>query len=83
VRIDHRSYAEQGIPLEPQHKIGPAGARRAERGENAERRAEHDAIAKRNGEKIIAEPGVALDALTRQHSTFTKPKKSNLCLSLN
>lgn len=36
VRIDHRSYAEQGIPLEPQHKIGPAGARRAERGEDAE-----------------------------------------------
>jgi len=31
-RIDHRNYAEQGIPLEPQHKIGSAGARRAERG---------------------------------------------------
>ena len=72
VRIDHRSYAEQGIPLEPQHKIGPAGARRAERGEDAERAAEHDAIARRNGELIAADPSVALDALTRQHSTFTK-----------
>jgi len=71
-RIDHRSYAEQGIPLEPQHKIGPAGARRAERGEDAERRAEHDGIARRNGEQIAADPAVALDALTRQHSTFTK-----------
>ena len=71
-RIDHRSYAEQGIPLEPQHKIGPAGARRAERGENAERRAEHDGIARRNGERIAADPAVALDALTRQHSTFSK-----------
>ena len=71
-RIDHRSYAEQGIPLEPQHKIGPAGTRRAERGEDAERRAEHDGIARRNGERIAADPTVALDALTRQHSTFTK-----------
>ena len=71
-RIDHRSYAEQGIPLEPQHKIGPAGARRAERGEDAERRAEHDGIARRNGERIAEDPTVALDALTRQHSTFTK-----------
>jgi Ti-type conjugative transfer relaxase TraA len=72
MRIDHRSYAEQGIPLEPQHKVGPAGARRAERGEDAERRAEHDGIARRNGERIAADPVVALDALTRQHSTFTR-----------
>jgi len=71
-RIDHRSYAEQGIPLEPQHKIGPAGARRAERGEDAERKVEHDGIARRNGEQIAADPVVALDALTRQHSTFTR-----------
>ena len=72
VRIDHRSYAEQGIALEPQHKIGPAGARRAERGEDAERAAEHAAIARRNGERIAADPAVALEALTRQHSTFSK-----------
>jgi len=72
VRIDHRSYAEQGIPLEPQQKVGPAGSRRAERGEDAERRAEHDDIARRNGERIAADPVVALDALTRQHSTFSK-----------
>jgi len=71
-RIDHRSYAEQGIPLEPQHKVGPAGMRRAERGEDAERRDEHDDIARRNGERIAADPTVALDALTRQHSTFGK-----------
>ena len=77
IRIDHRSYAEQGIALEPQHKIGPAGSRRglrvgADREENAERAAEHREIARRNGEKIIAEPEVVLDAITRQHSTFTR-----------
>nr|MCU0256346.1 Ti-type conjugative transfer relaxase TraA [Vicinamibacterales bacterium] len=71
-RIDHRSHAAQGIGLEPQHKVGPAGQRRAERGEGAERRAEHDAIARRNGERIAAEPNLALDAITRQQSTFTR-----------
>ncbi|MCG7360601.1 Ti-type conjugative transfer relaxase TraA [Roseomonas sp. ACRSG] len=71
-RIDHRSLAAQGIPLEPQHKVGPAGMRRAERGEAAERRAEHDAIARRNGTRIMADPALALDALTRQQSTFTR-----------
>ena len=71
-RVDHRSLAVQGIPLEPQHKVGPAGQRRAARGEAAERRAEHDAIARRNGARIAAEPMVALDAITRQQSTFTR-----------
>ncbi|MBN9559161.1 MAG: Ti-type conjugative transfer relaxase TraA [Alphaproteobacteria bacterium] len=72
IRIDHRSYAEQGLALEPQHKIGPAGFRRSAREENAERAAEHIAIARRNGEKIIEDPGLVLDAITRQHSTFTR-----------
>jgi Ti-type conjugative transfer relaxase TraA len=72
ITIDHRSYAAQGIELEPQNKIGPAGARREARGEDAERAAEHEALARRNGERIIADPGLALAALTRQQSTFTR-----------
>ena len=70
-RVDHRTLEAQGIDLEPQHKIGPAGARRLDRGEDAERADDHREIARRNGEKIIAEPKVALGAITRQQSTFT------------
>jgi len=70
-RIDHRSLEAQAIELEPQNKIGPAGARRLDRGEDAERVADHRKIARRNGETIIAEPAVALDAITHQQSTFT------------
>jgi Ti-type conjugative transfer relaxase TraA len=70
-QVDHRTLEAQGIGLEPQHKIGPAGMRREERGEDAERALDHRDIARRNGEKIIAEPVVALDAITRQQSTFT------------
>ncbi len=71
-RIDHRSHAEHGLGLEPQNKIGPAGARRALRKEDAERAAEHRAIARRNGERLLAEPVLALEALTQQQSTFTR-----------
>jgi len=77
-RVDHRSHAERGLDLEPQHKIGPAGARRAARGEDAERAAEHRAIAWRNGERIAADPRLALDALTQQQSTFTRADLARL-----
>lgn len=71
-RIDHRSFVERGIELEPQDKIGPAGARREDRGEAAERAADHRAIARRNGELIAGNPHIALDAITHQQSTFTR-----------
>lgn len=70
-RIDHRSYEDQGIALEPQHKIGPAGMRRLDRGEDAERAEDHRRIARENGEKIVGDPRIALDGITRQQATFT------------
>jgi Ti-type conjugative transfer relaxase TraA len=41
-------------------------------GLEAERIAEHTEIARRNGERIIADPGIALDAITHNQATFTK-----------
>lgn len=70
-RIDHRSYVDQGIQLEPQHKIGPMGTRRLEEDEPHRRADDHLRIARENGEKIVADPSVALDAITRQQATFT------------
>lgn len=66
MRIDHRSYAAQGIELEPQHKIGTIAAR-----DRMARLADHQRIARENGERIYNDPSIALDALTRQQSTFT------------
>lgn len=71
-RIDHRSLEAQGIELEPQNKIGPAASRMAGHGLEAERIAEHAEIAQRNGERIIANPNIALEAITHQQATFTK-----------
>lgn len=70
-RIDHRSLEAQGIDLEPQDKIGPAASRMGGHGLEAERIDEHRAVAQRNGERIIANPNVALDAITHQQATFT------------
>jgi Ti-type conjugative transfer relaxase TraA len=70
-RIDHRSLEAQGIALEPQDKIGPAASRMGVRGLETERIEEHHAVAQRNGERIIANPNVALDAITHQQATFT------------
>jgi Ti-type conjugative transfer relaxase TraA len=70
-RIDHRSLEAQGIDLEPQHKIGPAASRIAGQGLESERLAEHHDIARANGEKLLANPALALDAITRQQATFT------------
>jgi Ti-type conjugative transfer relaxase TraA len=66
LRVDHRSLEAQGINLEAQSKIGPKEAQRA-----MARFAEHQALAMRNGERLLKEPEIALTAITRQQSTFT------------
>jgi Ti-type conjugative transfer relaxase TraA len=66
IRIDHRTLEAQGINLEPQSKIGPNVVQTS-----MARYAEHQALAARNGERILKDPTIALTALTRQQSTFT------------
>jgi Ti-type conjugative transfer relaxase TraA len=76
-RIDHRSLEAQGIALEPQSQIG-APARRIEdrgiagEGTAADRAELHREIARGNGMRIIADPSLALEAITQQQSTFTQ-----------
>jgi Ti-type conjugative transfer relaxase TraA len=68
IQIDHRSLEAQGIELEPQHKIGAASY---EMDGRSERLDDHARIARENGERIIANPQIAIDTITRQQSTFT------------
>ena len=72
-RIDHRSLEAQGIALEPQTQIGAPAQRIEGEGTEAADRAEmHREIARGNGDRIIADPSVGLDAITHQQSTFTR-----------
>ncbi len=71
-RIDHRNLEAQGIALEPQSQIGAPAHRIEHEGTEADRAKMHREIARGNGERIIADPSVALDAITHQQSTFTQ-----------
>lgn len=72
-RIDHRSLEAQGIGLEPQSQIGAPAQRIEGEGIDAADRADmHREIARNNGARIIADPSIALDAITHQQSTFTR-----------
>ena len=68
--MDHRSFAELGIDLAPQTKLGigkhVSEALKLERIEN------HREILKENGRRIIEDPTIALNHLTYHHATFTE-----------
>jgi len=75
VRIDHRTLEAQGIELTPGKKIGVGRERQAEESLPkyvADRVVAQERIARENGEAIIADPTVALNAITHQRATFTE-----------
>lgn len=57
--------------LEPQSKIGGPAQRMERQGQLADRAEIHREIARENGRRIIADPRLALDAITHQQATFT------------
>ena len=75
IRIDHRTLAAQGSDLVPGRKLG-LSAREAQSprlpASLAERVAEQREIAAENGRRILAQPGLALNALTHLQATFTE-----------
>ncbi len=71
-RIDHRSLEAQGIALEPQSQIGAPAQRIDGDGSPADRAELHREIARENGARIIANPSLALEAISHQQSTFTQ-----------
>lgn len=72
VRIDHRSYAEQGIDLIPQPKLGKSVSEMSERGLYVDRLTEMQAVQCQNQELIRQNPEIVLDYLTRYQTTFTR-----------
>jgi Ti-type conjugative transfer relaxase TraA len=72
IRIDHRSYREQGIELEPTRHLGRAVDEMRGRGEYAERALELEEVRERNARRIEQQPELVLEQLTRRQSTFTR-----------
>ena len=72
-RVDHRSFREQGIELVPGRKIGVSLDRQVAEDLPkylTERVLEQREIARENGDKIIADPTIALNAVTYNRATF-------------
>lgn len=69
---DSRSYADRGIELEGQPKHGATAQRMERQGMAADRTEEVLAAQRRNGAALLADPQIALDALTARHSTFSR-----------
>ncbi|WGF90990.1 Ti-type conjugative transfer relaxase TraA [Marinivivus vitaminiproducens] len=78
IRVDHRSYEQRGIGIEPQTKIGWVAERMEARGETSDRRTEHNERAARNGQTIADDPSTALSLLTQQQATFTRADLARL-----
>ena len=70
MRIDHRSFKDQGIELEPGIKIGTAARDGVQ--VVAQRRAEQAEIQRRNGEAIIAFPDIAINPISKERAAFTR-----------
>jgi Ti-type conjugative transfer relaxase TraA len=74
VRIDHRSYREQQLDLTPGVKIGVGKERQHTPdlpGFLADRVAEQQRVMGANGKEIIADPTIALKALSHSNATFS------------
>ena len=72
MHIDHRSYRDQGVELEPTSHLGKAVDEMRARGDYTERARRLEEVRERNAEKIEQKPEIVFDNLTRRQSTFTR-----------
>jgi Ti-type conjugative transfer relaxase TraA len=72
IRIDHRSYKDQGVRLEPTSHLGRAVDEMRARGEQPERFRQLEQVRERNALRIEQRPEIVFDNLTRRQSTFTR-----------
>jgi Ti-type conjugative transfer relaxase TraA len=72
IRIDHRSYEDQGIELIPQPKLGKSVHEMSQRGLPIDRFEEMKTVQRRNRALIRKKPEIVIDYITRYQSTFTR-----------
>src|SRR6266851_3714983 len=72
VHVDHRSFKDQGIELEPTSHLGKAVDEMRGRGEYPERARRLEEVRERNAQRIEQKPEIVFDNLTRRQSTFTR-----------
>ncbi len=71
IRIDHRSFADQGIQLAPTQHVGVQADKMKQRGVAVERQRLHPEDAKLNAELLQKYPHEIFKVITQQKSVFT------------
>jgi Ti-type conjugative transfer relaxase TraA len=71
IRVDHRSYVDRDIDLEPQPKLGRPTIEVDQRTKNTDKKSLFDAVRLRNQFKILKNPELVLSIVTSNYSTFT------------
>lgn len=76
IRVDHRSFADQGVELEPTLKLG-VGTKHIARKENGQAWASEldrlrlfEETRQRSAERIVARPAIILNMVARERSVF-------------
>jgi len=71
-RVDHRSYADQGVELTPTKHIGSDAVAMDRRGLDADRIDIHNADRQEQARQIAERPEIILDKLTATQAVFTR-----------
>lgn len=71
-RIDHRSYADQGVELTPTKHIGSDAVAMERRGLDADRIGIHKADRQEQARQIAERPEIILDKITATQAVFTR-----------
>lgn len=71
-RIDHRSYADQGIELTPTKHVGRDAMAMDRRGLEADRIDIHNADRQKQAAEITARPEIIIEKITATQAVFTK-----------
>ncbi|MDL2737773.1 Ti-type conjugative transfer relaxase TraA [Salmonella enterica] len=71
-RVDHRSYADQGVELTPTKHIGSDAVAMDRRGLEADRIDIHNADRQEQARQIAERPEIILDKLTATQAVFTR-----------
>ncbi|EAN7721589.1 Ti-type conjugative transfer relaxase TraA [Salmonella enterica] len=72
VRVDHRSYAAQGIDLTPTKHVGVSAVGMDRRGKDADRANLHAETRAENAAKIEANPSLILEKITQTQAVFDR-----------
>ena len=79
IRVDHRSYAERGISIEPMMHRGPVADAMDRKGGHSDRIKVNADIEAQRRQQIMADPSIVLTLITAEKSVFDERDVARVC----